>query len=93
MPDAGTGGAEVGEEAEDATGWGGPLLSELHTPKIRQSSDHTRQTWRRRGKWTHNVETCSGGGSIQSIQCKIPALQVKVITALKMLFMQNIIMK
>lgn len=50
MPNTGTRGAEVGEEEEDATGLGGPVLSELHTPKTRQSFARTRQSWRRRGK-------------------------------------------
>lgn len=60
----------MGEEEEDAAGREGPLLSELHTPEIRQSFARTRQTWRRRGKWTHDVET---GGRIQStVKVTIP---------------------
>lgn len=59
MPNPGTGGAEVEEEEEeeDATGRGGPPLSELLTQKSHLSSARTRQTWRRRGKWRHDVET------------------------------------
>ncbi len=68
VPNAGTRGAEAREEEEGATGWGGPRLPGLHTPKTRQSAARTRQTWRRRGKCTHNVEntTCSGGRCIHS---------------------------
>lgn len=50
MPNAETRGAEAGEEEEDATGWAGPLLSELHIPETQLLFARTKQTWRRRGK-------------------------------------------